>query len=371
MAMSGILEPAEGSFWAEELFLINNATLVLLFSILTVAVLARAGVMALAPRMLRKIIRSDTIQSKTIRDSDKALGTAAGAGVALFLLNTLIDLLSETDAGLDLPNVVLDVIPNVLQFIFAISLVVWAFRLVAIVQDVVGLLDNDDELDGTERTLISAVESILRFAIVFIGAIFVADALGFNLTSLVAGLGISGLALALAAKDTISNLFGATTVLLDRPFKIGDWVIIDSVEGEVCEISLRTTLVRTAADTIVTVPNANLVNTPVENFGKRRWRRWQTTLHLDLNSDPGSVAQFCDQVLQAIHDNPVTVKHESSWCQASTLTATSLDIAVNLYWDVAGGAPERKAKEDLVLGIMQLAKDNKLSFYDPRMVQPS
>jgi hypothetical protein len=51
------------------------------------------------------------------------------------------------------------------------------------------------------------------------------------------------------------------------------------------------------------------------------------------------------------------------------LTATSLDIAVNLYWDVAGGAPERKAKEDLVLGIMQLAKDNDLSFYDPRMVQ--
>ena len=371
MTMSGILQPAEGSFWAEELFLVNNATLVLLFSILTIATLTRVGVMALAPRMLRKIVKSDSIQSKTIRDSDKALGTAAGAGVALFLLNTLIDMMDGVNTGIDLPDVVIQVVPNVLQFIFAISLVVWAFRLVAIVQDVVGLLDNDDELDGTERTLISAVESILRFAIVFIGSIFVADALGFNLTSLVAGLGISGLALALAAKDTISNLFGATTVLLDRPFKIGDWVIIDSVEGEVCEISLRTTLVRTAADTIVTVPNANLVNTPVENFGKRRWRRWQTTLHLDLNSDPASVSTFCSKVLEAIQESPVTVKSESSWCQVSMLTATSLDIAVNLYWDVAGGAPERKAKEELVLGIMQLAKDNNLSFYDPRMVQSS
>ena len=371
MTMSGILQPADGSFWAEEMFLVNNATLVLLFSILTIATLTRAGVMAPAPRMLRKIVKSDSIQSKTIRDSDKALGTAAGAGVALFLLNTLIDMMDGVNTGIDLPDVVIQVVPNVLQFIFAISLVVWAFRLVAIVQDVVGLLDNDDELDGTERTLISAVESILRFAIVFIGSIFVADALGFNLTSLVAGLGISGLALALAAKDTISNLFGATTVLLDRPFKIGDWVIIDSVEGEVCEISLRTTLVRTAADTVVTVPNANLVNTPVENFGKRRWRRWQTTLHLDLNSDPASVSAFCAKVLEAIHENPVTVKHDASWCQASTLTATSLDVAVNLYWDVAGGAPERKAKEDLVLGIMQLAKDNNLSFYDPRMVQSS
>ena len=198
-----------------------------------------------------------------------------------------------------MPDLAIRIIPNVLQFIFAISLVVWAFRLVSIVQDVVGLLDNDDELDGTERTLISAIESILRLAIVFIGSVFVADALGFNLTSLVAGLGISGLALALAAKDTISNLFGATTVLLDRPFKIGDWVIIDSVEGEVTEISLRTTLIRTAADTIVTVPNANLVNTPVENFGKRRWRRWQTALHLELNSDPAKVADFCTQVLES------------------------------------------------------------------------
>lgn len=369
--MSGILNPVDGSFWADEVFLMNNATIVMLFGILTLSVFARLGVMALAPRILRKIVQSDSIQAKTIRDSDKALGTAAGAGVALFLINTLIDMMGDVNTGIELPDLAIRIIPNVLQFIFAISLVVWAFRLVSIVQDVVGLLDNDDELDGTERTLISAIESILRFAIVFIGSVFVADALGFNLTSLVAGLGISGLALALAAKDTISNLFGATTVLLDRPFKIGDWVIIDSVEGEVTEISLRTTLIRTAADTIVTVPNANLVNTPVENFGKRRWRRWQSALHLELNSDPAKVADFCAQVLESIHESPVTVKPESSWCQVSTLTATSLDISVNLYWDVAGGAPERKAKEELVLGIMQTAKDNGLTFFDPRMVQSS
>jgi len=342
--MSGILNPEDGSFWADEVFFMNNATIVMLFGILTLSVFARIGVMALAPRILRKIVQSDSIQAKTIRDSDKALGTAAGAGVALFLINTLIDMMGDVNTGIELPDLAIRIIPNVLQFIFAISLVVWAFRLVSIVQDVVGLLDNDDELDGTERTLISAIESILRFAIVFIG---------------------------LAAKDTISNLFGATTVLLDRPFKIGDWVIIDSVEGEVTEISLRTTLIRTAADTIVTVPNANLVNTPVENFGKRRWRRWQTALHLELNSDPAKVADFCAQVLESIHESPVTVKPESSWCQVSTLTATSLDISVNLYWDVAGGAPERKAKEELVLSIMQTAKDNGLTFFDPRMVQTS
>jgi MscS family membrane protein len=369
--MSGILHPADGSFWAEEMFLINNATITLLLGVFAAALLTRFLTMLLAPRLMSKIIHSEKVRSVAVRNSDKALGSAAGAGLALYLVNTMIDMMDEPNSGIDLPGFAVELIPNALQFIFAVSIVLWAFRLVPLVQDVVELLDNDDELDGTEKTLISAVESMLRFAIAALGSVFVADALGFDLTSLIAGLGISGLALALAAKDTISNLFGATTVLLDRPFKIGDWVIIDSVEGEVVEISLRTTLIRTAADTIVTVPNANLVNTPVENFGKRRWRRWQTALHLDLNSDPAKVAEFCTQVLESITESPVTVKPESSWCQVSTLTATSLDVSVNLYWDVAGGAPERKAKEELVLGIMQLAKDNGLSFFDPRMVQAS
>ena len=74
--------------------------------------------------------------------------------------------------------------------------------------------------------IISAFESVLRFLILFIGGVFVADAFGLDLTSLLAGLGISGLALALAAKVTISNFFGAATVLLARPFKVGDWVVV-------------------------------------------------------------------------------------------------------------------------------------------------
>ena len=74
----------------------------------------------------------------------------------------------------------------------------------------------------------------------------------------------SELALALAAKDTISNFFGAVTVLMDRPFRVGDWVVVGGTEGEVVEINLRTTILRTSSDTVVTVPNANLVNMAVE-----------------------------------------------------------------------------------------------------------
>jgi MscS family membrane protein len=233
----------------------------------------------------------------------------------------------------------------------------------------VRFLDKDDDLDGTEKTLISALESVLRFIIIFVGAIFIADALGFELTSLLAGLGISGLAFALAAKDSISNFFGAITVLLDRPFKVGDWVVIGTSEGEVIEINLRTTLVRTSLDTIITIPNANLVNIPVENWGKRRWRRWQSMVHLDINSDPEKVESFCQQTLDLIHNHEATTKEDSSWCSINTISAQSIDIELNLYWDVESSIAERKARESLIIDLMELAKGLELSFYDGRIRQ--
>ena len=124
-----------------------------------------------------------------------------------------------------------------------IAIMTWALRLTIIVQAVGEYWDDDDVLDGAERTLIGAVESVIRFCIVVFGSIFIADALNFDLTTMVAGLGITGLALALAAKDSIANVFGAVTVLLDRPFRVGDWVLISGAEGEVINISLRTTLI--------------------------------------------------------------------------------------------------------------------------------
>ena len=214
-----------------------------------------------------------------------------------------------------------------------------------------------------------ALQSVLRFTIIFVGAVFVADSMGFDLTSLIAGLGISGLALALAAKDSISNFFGAITVLLDRPFKVGDWIIVGAAEGEVIEINLRTTLIRTSADTIITMPNANLVNTPVENVGKRRWRRWQTQLHLDINADGGAVDTFCQRVLKAIEDHPKTLKEEASFCQVSMISATSLDVDLNLYWDVSGGVEERQERAKLIIQIKNIAEDLGIEFYDGRVRQ--
>ena len=227
--------------------------------------------------------------------------------------------------------------------------------------------DDDDVLDGAERTLIGAVESVMRFCIIIFGSIFIADALNLDLTTMVAGLGITGLALSLAAKDSIANVFGAVTVLLDRPFRVGDWVLISGSEGEVINISLRTTLLRTSVDTIVTIPNANLTNKPSENFGKRRWRRYQPVISLDLDSDPDAVQSFTDGVEELIRNDENTMKEDASWAKVTSIAKDSIEVSCNIYWDVDGGANEKEARQSFLLNVARIAKENGIVFYEPRI----
>ena len=367
--MDGLWNPAADSALRNEVLGFTNYTLLAVLGLLVMIFIVRLLTMRFAPTVLGTIIRSEAIKGKTVQDSDKALGTAVGVGLAYVLIGIMIDDMERVGSPVLMPELAASFLPGILQFVVAIAVVVWAFRLVNIVHDVVMMFDTDDQLDGTEKTLISALQSVIRFAIIFVGAVFVADSMGFDLTSLIAGLGISGLALALAAKDSISNFFGAITVLLDRPFKVGDWIIVGGAEGEVIEINLRTTLIRTSADTIITMPNANLVNTPVENVGKRRWRRWQTQLHLDINADGEAVDTFCQRVLKAIEEHPKTLKEEASFCQVSMISATSLDVDLNLYWDVSGGVEERQERAKLIIHIKNIAEDLGIEFYDGRVRQ--
>ena len=367
--MDGLWNPAADSALRNEIFGFTNYTLLAVIGLLVMIFIVRVLTMRFAPTVLGTMIRSEAIKGKTVQESDKALGTAVGVGLAYVLVGIMIDDMERMGSPVLMPDLAANFLPGILQFVVAVAVVVWAFRLVNIVHDIVMLFDTDDQLDGTEKTLISALQSVLRFTIIFVGAVFVADSMGFDLTSLIAGLGISGLALALAAKDSISNFFGAITVLLDRPFKVGDWIIVGAAEGEVIEINLRTTLIRTSADTIITMPNANLVNTPVENVGKRRWRRWQTQLHLDINADGEAVDAFCERVLKVIEEHPKTLKEEASFCQVSMISATSLDVDLNLYWDVSGGVEERQERAKLIIQIKNIAEDLGIEFYDGRVRQ--
>lgn len=348
--------------WEIEILGFNQGTLVVLIGLVILVGLARQTALFLIPRVFGALCERSPVADLAIRGSSKALGVAVGA--AIMWKATISLAAGESDV---MPGFIEVWLPAIAQVVMLIAMIVWALRLTAIVQSVVEYWDDDDELDGSERTLISAVESVLRFLIIIFGSIFIAAALNFDLTTMVAGLGITGIALALAAKDSIANVFGAVTVLLDRPFRVGDWIVVGKVEGEVMSISLRTTLLRTGDDTVVTLPNATLTSKPVDNYGKRRWRRYKPTLSLDLDSDPDAVETFTAEVQQLIRDHENSMKEDSSFAMVSAIAKDSIEIGCNIYWDVSGGMAEREARQSWLLDVARAAKKHGIEFYEPRV----
>jgi len=253
------------------------------------------------------------------------------------------------------------------QATYLVGGLIGAMRLVEVVEIGARWADDDGELDPGQQTILHAVQSILRVLIFVVGVVLIADVFGFDIGAILTGLGIGGLAFAFAAKDTISNVFGAITLLLDRPFSIGDWILVGGAEGEVIGIGMRTTLLRTSADTVLTLPNGSLVNKDIENFGKRRWRRYQPVLSMDLASDADHLEKFCRGVEEIIFNHPKTTKEDSSYAKVSAIAKDSIEIACNVYWDVSGGMEEKESREALLIDITGLANEIGIDFYEPRL----
>ncbi len=105
------------------------------------------------------------------------------------------------------------------------------------------------------------------------GLLFLQNVLNYNISSLLAGLGIGGLAVAFAAQDTVANIFGAIMIFVDRPFKVGDAVSMEGFEGAVESIGLRSTRIRTWDGTLVTIPNRTVASANINNLAARPMRR--------------------------------------------------------------------------------------------------
>lgn len=212
--------------------------------------------------------------------------------------------------------------------------------------------------------LVPLVRRLAQIATVTIGAVFVLQSLQLEVGSLVAGLGLGGLAFALAAKDTISHLFGSITVFLDKPFQIGDWVVTCGVEGIVEEVGFRSTRVRTFADTLVTIPNGKLTDAIVDNWSLRRNRRHLTTLALVYGTTPAQMEAFCDGIRAVVLAHPST-KNEDIDIGFKGFGESSLDVQVSFFWTVASWSTEQQACHEVNLAIWRLGHELGIQFAFP------
>jgi MscS family membrane protein len=143
-----------------------------------------------------------------------------------------------------------------------------------------------------DEILVPLVGKSLRVFIVIVGGmVVIKNMTGIEIGPLLASLGIGGLAVALAAKDSIANFFGTLTILFDKPFQVGDRIVIDNYDGTVEEVGFRSSRIRTLTGHLVTIPNEKLVNSTVENIGKRPHIRWLTNIGITYDTPPEKVRQ--------------------------------------------------------------------------------
>ena len=264
---------------------------------------------------------------------------------------------------LGLPDTALIILSVAVKILVCLSAIWSTFRLVDIVDALLKrkALATPNKFDDL---LVPMVRKSLKVFVVVMGVVFSADNLNIDVTSLLTGLGLGGLAFALAAKDLLGNFFGSLTVLLDRPFQIGDWVVIGDVEGSVEGVGFRSTKVRTFYNSLITVPNSFLTNTKIDNMGARRFRRMKSTLGLTYDTAPEKIDAFCEGIRGLIQLHPY-MRKDYYHVYFNEYNAASLDILVYVFWETPDWNMELRERHRFLLDILRLAKQLSVEFAYP------
>lgn len=212
---------------------------------------------------------------------------------------------------------------------------------------------NDRGKVYLDRIISSFLSKILRFVVIAISIAIVADVFGFNVNGFVAGLGLGGLAFALAAQDAIANLFGGFVIVTDKPFKIDDWIKTASVEGVVEDITFRSTRIRTFEDAIVAVPNASLVQDSITNYSKRNTRDVYFTIPLTFDTPPEKikkVVRYMDDRLNN-HDG---ILEDSVYVSSNEYTEDGLSVMIYFFTKTANWRTYLAIREEINLELLEL-----------------
>ena len=186
---------------------------------------------------------------------------------------------------------------------------------------------------------IAKVLTIVLGVVMILGNVF-----DVNVTALVTGLGIGGVAFALASKESLENLLGSFTIFFDKPFTVGDTVTLGGVTGTVEKVGFRSTRIRTFDKSVVTVPNKNIISTELDNLGARPVRRVKFNIGLTYDTSVENIKNIVDDIQKLIDDHPMT--NQEGKVRFLNFGASSLDIMVLYYvdspdWDVLIDAQQK------------------------------
>ena len=264
---------------------------------------------------------------------------------------------------LDFDPEIENIVNQIASLVAAVGVLQVAYRAIDIFMDVLARRATQTE-SKLDDSLVPLLRTAVRLFVTFVGLLFVLQNLDINVSSLIAGLGLGGLAIALAAQDTVRNLLGGVTIFADKPFEVGDWVVVDGVEGTVEAVGFRSTRVRTFYNSLISVPNGNLMDSGIDNMGQRRWRRYKTTLGVAYHTKPDQLQAFVEGIRAIIQANP-GMRQDYYIVEFHGFGATSLDILVYCFIDAEDWNEELRTRHVLNLDIMRLAESLQVEFAFP------
>ena len=255
----------------------------------------------------------------------------------------------------------------VIAFVQTITLYVSAAWLSLIGAGILGEL-----VVASERLRPQSLDSqLIRLGVRFVGIVIAigllmraGDELGFPAYSMLAGLGVGGLAVALAARDSLANLFGSVLIMFEKPFRVGHRIRLSSSEGVVEDVGYRSTRIRTADNSLISIPNDTIVNATVENLTMRTMFRQRLLVQVTYDTTRDKLEALADGIRQLIADHPMTNK-DNFHVRFNDFGDSSLNVLVIFYLIVPDYAAELREREDVLLKIMDLAKELGVEFAFP------
>jgi Small-conductance mechanosensitive channel len=215
-----------------------------------------------------------------------------------------------------------------------------------------------------DKILVTFFLKVIKFVIWALAIVLIAHEWNYDVNGFIAGLGLGGLAFALAAKDALANIFGGIVIIMEKPFSIGDWVQTPDVDGTVEEISFRSTRFRTSAQALVTVPNSNLSNKPITNLSRMGKRLTKFTLCIDYAGPREKIENCLNEMRQYLKNNPV-VHPQTVMVNLDSINANGLDILFYFYTNTTDWGEYQSVKEDINYHLMDILASSNIPLAAP------
>ena len=289
------------------------------------------------------------IKSNPFYNPLKALFICVGIYIGIFVINP--------------PQGVMTICKQILDIAIICSIAKGLVNFVDPKKGIVKKLRNDDMPDGN-KTVASFTSKILKY-VIYIGAgLLILAVFGINPSSLIAGLGVGSAVVALAAQDFVKSLISGFSIMSDKPFLVGDWITVGTNEGEVIEISFRSTKIKTSDNSIVTMQNSIFSTNNVVNWSRMKQRRYAMNIKLPLETNSDKIEKIVNRIKFVLENNKDIVEGTAQ-VYFNTIELDGVNVTIYMYTEIINYTDYLAFRQKINEDVLKILESEKISIAYP------